>query len=127
MAWEDFSIDKIAHDLVFKFHEEEKEVVNQAHKMRTTVAYGLERFWGEHLRLDGKKSEYWEATWQQLTEMMARADITVPNCPQDLWDSSKFSLEYRKVTLAILTQLCDSMVWWTQRFKPAANKDFGDV
>ena len=29
----------------------------------------------------------------------------------------KFNEEQRKVTLAVLTQLCDYMVWWAQRYK----------
>jgi hypothetical protein len=121
MAWEDLNLDKIAHDLVYGYRSEDKEVVNQVHKMRTTVAYGLERFWGEHLRLDGKKSAYWRDTWNKLVEVMSNADIRVPNTPQELWDSRVFPLAYRKVTLAILTQLCDCMVWWTQRYKPTRN------
>jgi hypothetical protein len=121
MPWEDFSLDKTAHDLVYKYRNDDKETVNQVHKMRTTVAYGLERFWGEHRRLDGRKSAYWEETWNKLVEIMGQADITVPNNPQDLWDSKVFPLAYRKVTLAILTQLCDCMVWWTQRYKPTRN------
>jgi hypothetical protein len=76
MAWEDFSLDKTAHDLVYEYRNDDKETVNQVHKMRTTVAYGLERFWGEHLRLDGRKSAYWEETWNKLVEIMGQADIT---------------------------------------------------
>jgi hypothetical protein len=33
---------------------------------------------------------------------------------QRLWT---FPQEQRKVALAILIQLCDSLVWWTQRYK----------
>ncbi|MBD2626968.1 hypothetical protein [Trichormus variabilis] len=121
MAWEDFSLDKIAHNLVYEYRNDDKETVNQVHKMRTTVAYGLERFWGEHQRLNGRKSAYWKDTWNKLVEIMGQAEITVPNNAQDLWDSEVFPPKYRKVTLAILTQLCDSMVWWTQRYKPTRN------
>jgi hypothetical protein len=31
-------------------HNPKKTSLNQAYKMRTACAYGLERFWGEHLR-----------------------------------------------------------------------------
>ena len=117
MTWEPLSLDEIAHELVYRYRNEDKEIMNQVHKMRSNVAYGLERFWGEHLRLEGKKSEYWKETWKELVSIMDRADITVPNSPQDLWDPEIFPLPYRKVTLAVLTQLCDSMVWWTQRYK----------
>lgn len=112
------NLDKFAHDLVYKYRNKDRETVNQVHKMRATVPYGLERFWGEHLRLEGEKSEYWRATWNKLVEIMQQADITVPDTPEGLWDSAIFPLEYRKVTLVILTQLCDCMVWWTQRYKP---------
>lgn len=125
MAFEDFSLDKIAHGLVYEFRNDDKETVNQVHKMRTTVAYGLERFWGEHLRLGGRKSVYWRKTWEELVKIMGYAEITVPNNPQELWDAKVFPLEYRKVALSVLTQLCDCMVWWTQRYKPT-RKDGND-
>ncbi|EFA73050.1 hypothetical protein CRD_00622 [Raphidiopsis brookii D9] len=118
MTWKDLSLDKIAHSLVCEYRNEDRETVNQVHKMRATVPYGLERFWGEQLRLEGEKSKYWRATWNELVEIMQQADITVPDTPEGLWDSAIFPLEYRKVTLVILTQLCDCMVWWTQRYKP---------
>lgn len=121
MAWENLNLDKIAHDLVYQFRNEDKETVNQVHKMRTTVAYGLERFWGEHRRLSGSKSAYWRETWKKLVEIMAEAEITVPDTPEEIWNSQQFPQQYRKVALSILTQLCDCMVWWTQRYKPTRN------
>jgi hypothetical protein len=38
---------------------------------------------------------------------------------EKLWasDNPDFGIEHRKVALAILTELCDSLVWWTQRYK----------
>jgi hypothetical protein len=98
--------------------------------MRMTVAYGLERFWGEHLRLernDHQKASYWRDTWQALVEIMRRAGVNLPNDSVDshntqqiqqmadkLWN---FDPKQRKVALAVLTQLCECMVWWTQRYK----------
>jgi hypothetical protein len=83
MGWEPYKLDQIAHDLVFPRRNQkvdgEKNVLGQVYKMRTAVAYGLERFWGEQLRLDGEESIYWEATWEALVTIMARADITIPN------------------------------------------------
>lgn len=38
-----------------------------------------------------------------------------------LWDETQFPIEQRKVALAVLTQLCDSLVWWTQRYKKSGN------
>lgn len=125
MSWEDFNLDKIAHELVKKYKDD--EALKQVYKMRSTVHYGLERFWGEQLRLkedkNNKKSQYWADTWDKLVITMHQASIQVPRTPEDLWDSQKFPLAYRKVTLSILTQLCDYMVWWTQRYKPTASNE----
>jgi hypothetical protein len=126
MGWEPYKLDQVAHDLVFARKDQkvdgEKNVLGQVYKMRTAVAYGLERFWGEQLRLDGEESAYWKATWDALVNIMALADITIPNSVDRsdqisaLW-SEEFSIDDRKVSIAVLTQLCDCMVWWTQRYK----------
>ena len=148
MAWESYKLDEYAHDLVLKYRD--KDVLNETHKMRVTVAYGLERFWGEQFRLEKDKNqhkaEYWRDTWGTLVKIMAKAKVKVPNDQVDskkteqiqamadkLWNRSdcnsesgqkqqsdkkpKFDEDQRKVTLAVLTQLCDSMVWWAQRYK----------
>ncbi|MEK0193926.1 hypothetical protein [Microcoleus anatoxicus] len=129
MAWESYKLDQEAHDLVIKYRDK-KDAPNQAYKMRVSVAYGLERFWGEQFRLvkDKDKADYWRDTWKALVKIMANAGVKIPNDnvnPDDtaaikimankLWD---FPVEQRKVAIAVLTQLCDSMVWWTQRYKP---------
>ena len=126
MGWEPYKLDKVAHDLVFARKDQkvngEKNVLGQVYKMRTAVAYGLERFWGEQLRLDGEEAAYWKATWDALVKIMGLADITIPNSADRseqisaLW-SEEFSINDRKVSIAVLTQLCDCMVWWTQRYK----------
>lgn len=98
--------------------------------MRESVSYGLERFWGEHLRLQSKetnKAKYWKETWDKLVETMAEAGIPIPNdtvqvndtesvqaMAEKLWE---LKLEDQRITLAVLTQLCDCLVWWTQRYK----------
>lgn len=121
MGWEPYKLDKVAHDLV-EARKNQRDVLGQVYKMRTTVAYGLERFWGEQLRLDGKEAAYWKATWDEFVKIMGKADITIPNLEDQseqisqLW---KFPIDDRKVALAVLTQLCDCMVWWTQRYKKA--------
>jgi hypothetical protein len=129
MAWESYKLDQEAHDLVVKYRDK-KDALNQAYKMRVAVAYGLERFWGEQFRLvkDRDKADYWRDTWKALVKIMGNAGVKIPNdnvSPDDteaikimankLWD---FPVEQRKVAIAVLTQLCDSMVWWTQRYKP---------
>ncbi|NEO25679.1 MAG: hypothetical protein F6K03_01960 [Kamptonema sp. SIO4C4] len=119
MGWTSYNLDKTAHDLAYQFRNTEAR--NQAYKMRSSVAYGLERFWGEQLRLDGDKAQYWQETWTALRDIMAQAGVTLPTInanPEDLWN---FPREERKVTLAVLTQLCDCIVWWTQRYKGSEN------
>lgn len=131
MAWQSYNLDQAAHDLVLKYRDK-KEALNQAYKMRTTVAYGLERFWGEHLRLQGShgdqdKADYWKDTWNALVKIMQSAKVKIPNdnvnannteqvkvMADKLWS---FDQQQRKVAIAVLTQLTESMVWWTQRYK----------
>ncbi|WP_354636007.1 hypothetical protein [Planktothricoides raciborskii] len=124
MGWERYNLDQAAHDLVLEFHK--TEALNQAYKMRAAVAYGLERFWGEQLRLDGDKARFWQKTWEKLCNIMAIGGVTLPTIdanPEDLWN---FPIEQRKVTLAILMQLCDSIVWWTQRYKGSSFNELED-
>jgi len=129
MSWKMYEIDRAAHDLVLEFRDK-KDVLNESHKMRITTAYGLERFWGEHLRLQREsqeKADYWKATWKTLCKIMKQAGIQIPDDPvradnsatiktmtDKLWN---FDQEQRKIALAILTELCDSLIWWTQRYK----------
>ncbi|WP_414541693.1 hypothetical protein [Nostoc sp. CCY0012] len=135
-----YEFDREAQKLILKYRDD--DVLNESHKMRVTAAYGLERFWGEHLRLmckgentkDFKKGLFWKAVWDKLVDTMKIAGIEVPNdnierngrnfstpgidrMTQKFWDSKKFPIEHQRVTLAVLTQLCDSLVWWTQRYK----------
>ena len=114
-----------------------KNSLNQSFKMREAVAYGLERFWGEHLRFQGKlkhardefdnKSKYWKDTWDALVIIMGQAGVIIPNDPvhidrpntvkemaHKLW---ALDIKDQRIILAVLTQLCDSIVWWTQRYK----------
>ena len=137
MGWNSYNLDRKAQKLVLDYRY--KGVLNQSHKMRLAVPYGLERFWGEHLRLISKNDpqdkiagEYWRNTWNVLVEIMNDAEIKVPTVqgkinPKDtdqvremaekLWNDKEFTPEDRQITLDVLTQLCDSLVWWTQRYK----------
>ncbi|MCL2934129.1 MAG: hypothetical protein MGG11_18375 [Trichodesmium sp. MAG_R03] len=148
MTLKPYKLDKYAHDLVLKYRD--KDVLNETHKMRMTVAYGLERFWAEQFRLEKDKNQdkakYWRETWKTLAKIMKQAKVIVPNDDIDskntneiqemakkLWAKSdqdldpnekqksdkkhEFNEDQRKVTLAVLTQLCDYMVWWVQRYK----------
>jgi len=122
MAWESYNLDKTAHDLV-SARKGNRDLFGQVYKMRTTVPYGLERFWGEKLGLSGEEAQYWGATWDKLVEIMGKAGIEIPNHTDrdqqitELWLDSKEKRDDRKVALAVLAQLCDCMIWWTQRYK----------
>lgn len=125
MAWKTYNLDQKAHDLVMKYRG--TDALNQSYKMRITISYGLERFWGEQFRLEDHKKNYWGDTWKALVEIMALAEVIIPNDPiaqnntqqiqamaDRLWN---FDLKQRKVAIAVLTQLCENMIWWTQRYK----------
>jgi len=130
MAWESYGLDQVAQRLVLDARQRDPQSLNQAYKMRMATAYGLERFWGEHLRLQGRaqtQSDFWKETWDALVDVMGRADVTIPNqlvnanqtqsirnMSEELW---QLRPEDQRVALAVLTQLCDCLVWWTQRYK----------
>jgi len=131
MAWNSYGLDREAQKLVLLARTLDESTLNQTYKMRTTISYGLERFWGEHLRLQKRepaKSRYWKATWDTFVRIMALSGINLPNDPvrvedvqsiqlmsEKLW---QISLVDQQVALSVLTQLCDCLVWWTQRYKP---------
>lgn len=148
MSWQTYDLDRKAQRLVIAAKERDqgvdksKRAMKEAHKMRTTVAYGLERFWGEHLRLkhrEPNKSIYWLETWQALTEIMKTTGVKLPSgnvserdsvaiqeVAEQLWgvrkiEDEKLSQDDQRLALAVLTQLCDCMVWWTQRFREPGN------
>ena len=130
MGWKSYDLDREAQQLVLDAKKRDEKSLNQSYKMRMAVAYGLERFWGEHLRLQAKepeKSQYWKDTWDALVGILEQAGVLIPNEPvhannvnqiqamsEQLW---QLKIDEQRVALAILTQLCDSIVWWTQRYK----------
>ncbi len=130
MAWNSYGLDQRAQKIVLTAKPWDENSLNQAFKMRMAAAYGLERFWGEHLRLQNRepvKSRYWKATWDALVEVMQASGVEIPNEPvkvdnteavqamsEKLW---QLTVEDQRFALAVLTQLCDSLVWWTQRVK----------
>lgn len=152
MAWKSYELDRTAQRLVLMARERDGKSLNQSHKMRMSVAYGLERFWGEHLRLQPKeldekkmkdkdkenlnKSKYWKETWNAFCDVMKKAGIELPkdkvranddkaiqNISTQLW---KLPVEDQRVAIAVLTQLCDCIVWWTQRYKIGGLADESD-
>ncbi|AFY30685.1 hypothetical protein [Calothrix sp. PCC 7507] len=139
MNWKSYGLDQEAQRLVLK-HRDKKGVIGQSHKMRITVAFGLERFWGEQLRLLEKekaeekaKGEYWRDTWKSFVKIMLLAGIKLPQedvsgnntakiqeVAAKLWE---LPIEDQRICLAVLTQFCDSLVWWTQRYKKSGVGD----
>jgi hypothetical protein len=130
MAWQSYSLDQVAQRLVLDARQRDRQSLNQSFKMREAVAYGLERFWGEHLRLQAKdahKSLYWQETWNALAEVMSQTGVIVPNQRVNVDDPAavkqmaerlwSLPLDDQRLILAVLTQLCDCIVWWTQRYK----------
>lgn len=134
--WQPYNLDHKAQALVIQYRDD--DVLNESHKMRMAVAYGLERFWGEHLRFeqrpaDANKAQYWQSVWIALAEILRPTGIILPdaNCSvgfndtrqirdtaQEIW---QLSLDDQRVALMVLTQLCDSLVWWTQRYRIKRN------
>lgn len=130
MTWKSYEVDREAQKLVLAAKERDEKSLNQSYKMRMAVAYGLERFWGEHLRLVAKereKSLYWKETWNALVTIMGQAGVEIPNDPVNINNAKEIQemsnqlwqldIADQRVALAVLTQLCDCIVWWTQRYK----------
>lgn len=130
MAWQSYELDRAAQKLVLDARERDPKSLNQSHNMRMAVAYGLERFWGEHLRLKGReetKAIFWKETWDALEQIMKKAGVTIPNDAISSSETRKIQImseklwalpvEDQRVAIAVLTQLCDCLVWWTQRYK----------
>ena len=131
MAWHPYDLDHLAQEIVLKAREKDPDSLNQAYKMRAACAYGLERFWGEHLRLKAKeqtKAQFVADVWTGFVGIMARAGVTLPGemlssqdseaaiqaVAEQLW---RIPPDQQQAPLAVLTALCDAVVWWTQRLK----------
>ncbi|MGB7710667.1 MAG: hypothetical protein WCD53_23720 [Microcoleus sp.] len=139
MSWKSYELDRAAQKLVVAARKRDPKSLNQSHKMRMAVPYGLERFWGEHLRLKGReetKSLFWKETWDALETVMEKAGVIIPNetvNPNSVQDIEAMSekmwqltIEDQRVAIAVLTQLCDCIVWWTQRYKTGRQADDTD-
>ena len=137
MAWHPYDLDHLAQEIVLKARDTDRDSLNQAYKMRAACAYGLERFWGEHLRLAARepaKAQFVADVWSGFVGVMARAGVTLPGemlCNRDseaaiqavaeqLW---RIPHEQQQTLLAVLTALCDAVVWWTQRLKTGKGGD----
>jgi hypothetical protein len=141
MGWTRFDLDHHAQRIVLAARKRDPKSLNQAYKLRATCAYGLERFWGEHLRLNGAKANQEDQhkaafvadVWKTLSvELLPKAGIKIPtellsnrdserqieDVAERLWDLNAYD---RQVALAVLTNLSDAVVWWTQRLKGGAD------
>lgn len=131
MAWHPYDLDHLAQEIVLKARNADLDSLNQAYKMRGTCAYGLERFWGEHLRLADKepaKAQFVADVWSGFVGIMAKTGIKLPGemrnsrdpeadiqaVAEQLW---RLNRQEQQASLAVLTALCDAVVWWTQRLK----------
>ncbi len=159
-GWQPYKLDHYAQTLVLQ-NRDAKDILNESHKMRMSVAYGLERFWGEHLRLGREKpakGKYWKSVWDTLEEILQNADVVLPNddvtyyltesekkendkkrlkaikekkqreetrniqaMAKEIWSMPP---EQQRIALMVLTQLCDALVWWTQRYKIKSSDNY---
>lgn len=132
MAWHPYDLDHLALEIVLKARKLDPDSLNQAYKMRAACSYGLERFWGEHLRLKEKepaKAQFVADVWTGFVGIMAKAGVSLPaamlsnqeseaaiqSVAEQLW---RMKPKEQQAPLAVLTALCDAVVWWTQRLKP---------
>lgn len=131
MTWHPYDLDHLAQEIVLKARNTDSDSLNQAYKMRASCAYGLERFWGEHLRLKAKepsKAQFVADVWTGFVGIMAKAGVRLPgemlssqdseeaiqSVAEQLW---RIPHDQQQAPLAVLTALCDAVVWWTQRLK----------
>lgn len=139
MGWHPYDLDHLAQEIVLKARNtgSDSDSLNQAYKMRASCSYGLERFWGEHLRLKANepaKAQFIADVWTGFVGIMARAGVKLPGdmlsshdderaiqaVAEQLW---RLRREDQQAALAVLTALCDAVVWWTQRLKPGKGGD----
>jgi hypothetical protein len=146
MTWTPYLLDNIAQEIVIDaIQRDKKENTNslmQAHRLRGSCAYGLERFWGEQVRLlnestpdEKSKGKFTQDVWLALAAIMKTAGIILPAESIDPPPKGGSSTESRylqqvqeaccqirsldkqeiQASLAVLASLCDAIVWWKQR------------
>jgi len=143
MSWQPYGLDDCAQRVVLNAIKRDPSLksLNQVFKMRTTCAYGLERFWGEYLRLrsgnerDRMRSAIILDTWTQLKDTILNGTgIKLPN-DQDvnledqnavrmslskLWEIRADNPKQAQVVLAILVNFCEAIIWWKNRLAPGS-------
>lgn len=146
MSWHPYGIDDCARKVVLDALERdpERKSMNQIFKMRLTCAYGLERFWGEYLRLrngnsiEQKKAEIIKQTWLSLkNDILSETGIILPYDPsldlenaqavrsslEDIWSLRTESPHQAQIVLSVLTNFCDAIIWWKNRLSPDSVQD----
>ena len=138
MGWNPYHLDRRVQKIVLDARARDNDSLNQAYKMRATCAYGLERFWGEYLRLaesDAHKADFLKDVWYAFVEIMQTSNITtipkqmasrneaeaaIQQVADALWSLPR---DHQQAALAVLTNFCDAVVWWTQRLKKPSERD----
>lgn len=143
MSWQPYGLDDCAQQVVLNAIKRDPtfKSLNQVFKMRTTCAYGLERFWGEYLRLrngnqaDIMKSLVIEDTWKALKDqILDGTQINLPYNPaldltnQDnvkqslaqLWLLKADNPRQIQIVLAVLVNFCEAIIWWKNRLAPGS-------
>jgi hypothetical protein len=146
MTWTPYLLDNIAQriviDAIKRDKKENTKSLMQAHRLRGSCAYGLERFWGEQVRLlneckpdDESKGKFTQDVWLEMVKIMKTAGINLPaesidpppkggtflensylqQVQQACNQIRSLDKQETQATLAVLTSLCDAIVWWKQR------------
>jgi len=140
MSWQPYRIDDCARQIVLKAlqRDPQGDSLSQVFKMRVTCAYGLERFWGEYLRLKQKPAEQMKAeiildTWRFMSkEILADTGIDPPfdpdldlsarvnqqavrNSLEKIWELRTTRPYQAQVALSVLTTFCEAIIWWKNR------------
>jgi hypothetical protein len=143
MSWQPYGLDECAQAVVLEAIKRDPSCksLRQVFKMRTTCAYGLERFWGEYLRLsNGSQSEVMQSiiildTWKTLKDQILHGTgIELPYDPnlslankndvrqslEKLWELRAQNPRQIQVVLAILVSFCEAIIWWKNRLAPGS-------
>jgi len=143
MSWQPYGVDDCAQQVILDAIKRDPTLksLNQVFKMRTTCAYGLERFWGEFLRLrNGTEAEILRSliihdTWTALRNRLLKdTGIMLPYDPklnlanqedvrqslEKLWEIRTQNPKEAQLVLAILVSFCEAIIWWKNRLAPGS-------
>lgn len=146
MSWQPYGLDDCAQKVVLDAIRRDPSCksLRQVFKMRTTCAYGLERFWGEYLRLNsGSQSDVMQShiildTWKALkNQILDGTGIILPCDPnhdlsnaddvsqslEKLWALRAENPKQIQVVLAVLSSFCEAIIWWKNRLAPSSLAD----